>query len=217
MPEMIKIYIRENPGKATPVERATFYREEIARSQAGLRVERFVEVIYVFIFTEVGELIIQKRSKEKWHNANLLDKSIGGHVQHGDSPNLTAMIETIQELQVPSIVLENHTDFMRTFDILSEYIYTSALLEYITSEYIESKKIIDWKEVIIWNLAHVYFGIYGWPVKNIDREAKWILYYTIDDLTAEITLHPTIFSHDLSDMLVRYGDQMRAFLSKIWH
>ncbi len=65
MPEMIKIYIRENPGKATPVERATFYREEIARSQAGLRVERFVEVIYVFIFTEVGELIIQKRSKEK--------------------------------------------------------------------------------------------------------------------------------------------------------
>jgi NUDIX domain len=105
MPEIINIHTRENPGKSTPYDRSLFYDEEILRSRSGLPVMRYVEVIHVFLFTESGELIVQKRSKEKRHNPNLQDKSIGGHVQYGDNPNLTAMIEAIQELQVPSIVL----------------------------------------------------------------------------------------------------------------
>lgn len=160
MSEIINIYTRENPGKSIPFERSLFYDEEIQRSKSGLPVVRYIEVVNIFLFTESGELIIQKRSKEKRHNANLLDKSIGGHVQNGDSPNLTAMIETIQELQVPSIVLGNNTDFMRTFSVLSKYINTSALLEYVSSEYMDSEKIFDGEKVTIGNLAHIYFGIY---------------------------------------------------------
>jgi isopentenyldiphosphate isomerase len=94
------------------------------------------------LLNEHGELIIQKRAKTKNHNPNLLDKSIGGHVQYGDSPNLTAMIETIQELQTPSIVLENRADFERTLDVLRAYTATTAVMQYIeTIDFISSKYI----------------------------------------------------------------------------
>ncbi len=217
MSEIINIYTRENPGKSIPFERSLFYDEEIQRSKSGLPVVRYIEVVNIFLFTESGELIIQKRSKEKRHNANLLDKSIGGHVQNGDSPNLTAMIETIQELQVPSIVLGNNTDFMRTFSVLSKYINTSALLEYVSSEYMDSEKIFDGEKVTIGNLAHIYFGIYWWPVKNIDKEAKGILYYTLEDLLSEMEEHPNIFTPDLCTLVPRYTSLMRDFLTKLWH
>lgn len=59
------------------MERSEFYSEEVSRSRNGLTPERYIEVIHIFLFNEHGELIIQKRSKEKNHNPNLLDKSIG--------------------------------------------------------------------------------------------------------------------------------------------
>ena len=72
------------------------------------------------MFNSYGEMIIQKRSFDKNHNPGLLDKSIGGHVQFGDTPDYTAMVETIQELQTPSIVLKNENDFVKTFHLLHQ-------------------------------------------------------------------------------------------------
>lgn len=118
-------------------------------------------MVHIFLFNEHGELIVQKRSKEKQHNPNLLDKSIGGHVQNGDNPNLTAMIETIQELQTPSIVLNTESDFARTYSVLQEYITTSVILQYIDTLDILSRKVIDGKVVSIGNRVHTYFGIYA--------------------------------------------------------
>jgi hypothetical protein len=79
------------------MDRDDFYAEQIALAESGKLTNKYVEVVNVFLFTEHGELIVQKRSREKKHNANLLDKSMGGHVRCGDTPSLTAMIETVQE------------------------------------------------------------------------------------------------------------------------
>ncbi len=216
MSEIINTYSQKNPWKVIPMERSEFYSEEVSRSRNGLTPERYIEVIHIFLFNEHGELIIQKRSKEKNHNPNLLDKSIGWHVQHGDAPNLSSMIETIQELQTPSIVLNTQSDFLRTYAVLKDYISTSAVLQYIDTRDSISLKVIGKEIVPIWNRIHTYFGIYGWRVKNIDKEAKWILYYSLEDLAEEIQDHPEIFTHDLSDALIRYSGAMNEFLLSIW-
>ncbi len=216
MSEIIHTYTVQNPWMMIPQDRNDFYAEEFVRWKNGWTPERYIEVVYIFLFNEHGELIIQKRSKEKTHNPNLLDKSVGWHVQYGDTPNLTAMIETIQELQTPSIVLHTPSDFLRTYEVLKNYITTSALLQYIDTRDSISQKIIGNEIVSIWNRIHTYFGIYGWRVKNVDKEAKWILYYSLEDLTEEIELHPEIFTYDLCDALIRYSGDMNQFLASVW-
>jgi isopentenyldiphosphate isomerase len=215
MSELINIYTKGWSTKANSLDRATFYHEEIERAKQWLKPERYIEVVHIYLFNEHGELIIQKRSKEKAHNPKLLDKSIGGHIQSGDSPNLTAMIETIQELKTPSIVFENQAEFMRTYSVLKHYISTSALLEYIGTEDIISSKLLWWKIVPIGNRVHTYFGIYAGMVKNIDRESRWILYYSLEDLIEEMEENPGIFTNDLHDALTVYRNRMKEFLSLV--
>ena len=216
MSEPIITYSAMNIGKAIPYDRSEFYNEEIARCKLWKKPDRYIEVVHIFLFNEHGEIIIQKRSREKRHNPNLLDKSIGGHMQNGDTPNLTAMIETIQELHTPSIVLNSHSDFMRTYGVLKEYISTSALLEYIDSIDLISEKIIDDTIISIGNRVHTYFWIYSGRVKNIDKEAKWILFYSLDELEWELDKNPEIFTNDLRKAIWRYAESMRYFLSEIW-
>lgn len=68
-------------------------------------------------------------------------------MQHGDAPNLSSMIETIQELQTPSIVLNTQSDFLRTYAVLKDYISTSAVLQYIDTRDSISLKVIG-KEIV---------------------------------------------------------------------
>lgn len=217
MSEIINIYTKWMPHKSLPYERDVFYSEEFERSKKWGDISRYIEVIFVFLFNEHGELIIQKRSKTKSHNPNLLDKSIGGHVQHWDNPNLTAMIETIQELQTPSIVLENRDDFLRTFDVLREYTTTTAVMQYIETRDFESIKVMQGERISIGNRAHIYFGTYAWRVKNVDKEAKWILYYSLDELKDEIESRGDIFTEDLRYILTHYEAEMRTFITLVWH
>lgn len=133
MSEIINTYPFDHQEQLIPMDRDDFYAEQIALAEIGKPVNKYVEVVNVFLFTEHGELIVQKRSREKKHNPNLLDKSMGGHIRCGDSPSLTAMFETVQELETPSIVLNSRIDFLKAHKTLRTYLATTAILEFITT------------------------------------------------------------------------------------
>jgi hypothetical protein len=40
-------------------------------------------------------------------------------------------------------------------------------------------KIIDWEKIKIANKTHLYIWVYLWSIKNVDREVKWILFYSM--------------------------------------
>lgn len=52
----------------------------------------------------------------------------------GDSPHHTVMLETVQELLTPSIVLGNRIEFLKTYDAMRDYLTTVALLKYMGSD-----------------------------------------------------------------------------------
>jgi isopentenyldiphosphate isomerase len=133
MSEIINTYSSEHQDQLIPMDRDEFYAEQIALAESGHPTNKYVEVVNVFLFTEHGELIVQKRSREKKHNPNLLDKSMGGHIRNGDSPSLTALFETVQELETPSVVMDNRIDFQKAYSTLENYLSTTAILEYITT------------------------------------------------------------------------------------
>ncbi|MEI8091423.1 MAG: NUDIX domain-containing protein [bacterium] len=108
------------------------------------------------LFNESGEIILQKRASHKRHNANLLDKTIGGHITNGDEPNYTMMVEAVQELGVPSLVTKDYAEFIKTYGLLSAYLKSIALIEYIDTQTFEFKKNFDDEMVVISNRVHFY-------------------------------------------------------------
>lgn len=57
--------------------------------------------------------------------------------------------------------------------------------------------------------------MYGGKVKNVDREAKGILYYGLEDLLEEMKEFPDTFTQDMHFYIKNYLPAMREFLATI--
>lgn len=215
MDEKINVYDLNTANKSIPYSRKKFYKNQIDLYLSKGKPTLAAEIVDIFLFNDHGELIIQKRSREKTHNPNLQDKSIGGHVKWGDTPDYTVMVETVQELKVPSIVLRNDTDFNKTHNLLIDYLDTVAIIKHVDTQIMKLPKIINNEKIVIANKVHLYFGVYQGRVKTEDREAKGVLSYTLSDLNQEINQMPEAFTDDLKIMIQEYKNQIQKFIKTI--
>lgn len=211
MPEKVSTYLLAKSAVAIPMDRDEFYQEQINEFKKTKKATRAVEIVDLLLFGEDGELYVQKRNDKKFHNPGLLDKSIGGHIQFGDSVDYTVMVETVQEMRVPSIVLRNDDDYVKTFKLLKNYLNSVAIVKHIDSKTHVLRKLFHEDEVMIANKIHLFFGVYGGPVKTVDKEAKGVLMYSIKDLRKEIDEHPERFTHDLIFFIEYYKSQIQNF------
>ncbi len=215
MPETIITYSLDEKDVATPMDRDKFYNEQIETFKKNKQPTRAVEIVEIILINERCEMIVQKRSGAKRHNPCLFDKSIGGHIQYGDSPDYTVMVETVQELQIPSIVLRNEDDFKKTYKLLFNYLNTTAIIKHIETKFYNLEKIFDGEKIIIANKKHTYIGIYAGAVKTVDREAKGILFYDLESLNKELKSFPDIFTNDLHVFMKEYGKEIENFVKFI--
>lgn len=215
MKEIVSTYDIANQEVVLPMDRANFYAEQVENFQKKLKPTRAVGIVDVFIFDSAGEVFIQKRSSSKTHNARLFDKTIGGHIAYGDKSDYTVMVETVQELQVPSIVLKNELDFNKTYSLLNTYLNTVAIIKEIDCRIYPMTKNISGENVSILNKVHLYFGVYDGAVNTVDREAKGVFLYSLKELEAEIKANPGSFSYDLIFLMKKYRRQMDQFIKTI--
>lgn len=194
-----------SPGNISSYSRKQFYDEQFSDSSNE---NLAVHVVAVFIVTTGGEILLQKRSADKRHNARLIDKTLGGHVTYGDDPDYTVMVETVQELLTPSIVLKNEEDFAKTYMLLKNYLNTVALIKHSETKEIELTKIVYGKPYGINNVMHMYFGIYDGSTKPADKESAGMLYYKIEDLDTEILATPNQFTDDLKKLFSAYKNDL---------
>ena len=158
MDEKVVVFELKTSGKGKPFSRKKFYDLQIERYHKNGKPLIAVEIVNIFLFNEYGELLVQKRSRAKRHNPNLQDKSIGGHVKWGDTPDYTVMVETIQELKVPSIVLRTNSNFTKTYNLLRDYLDTVAIIKQIDTQILKLPKIIDNKKIVIGNKVNIYLA-----------------------------------------------------------
>lgn len=215
MAETIKTFLIENPFETLPMDRKDFYDEQIKAFKQYGKPTRAVEIINILIFNSHGELIIQKRSFDKTHNPGLLDKSIGGHIENGNTPDYTVMVETIQELQTPSIVLKNQEDFDKTYTLLGKYLETVSLICSFKTALHSPVKIINKENVQIANKMYLYIGVYDGRIRPVDREAKGVLFYSLKELEKEMSELPEAFTGDLHLIMKEYKDEIHEFVNKI--
>lgn len=217
MSEIISTYLLDEPDVVVPMARNEFYKEQVGVFKKTGKPTRAVEIIHVFVFNESGELFVQKRSHDKAHNPGLLDKSIGGHVQEGDPIDYTVMVETVQELQVPSIVLRSEHDFKKTMGLLHSYLNTIAIMKHfhVDTKFHLLDRVMNGEVVTIANKVHLFFGVYGGRIKTVDKEATGVLLYTLDNLAKELETFPDMFTNDLKYYFEHYQKDMKEFVKNI--
>lgn len=209
--EIVNTYRIDEPETLAPMNRGKFYEEQIESFKKHNRPTRAVDIVGCLIFNPKGEVLLQKRSHSKNHNPGLIDKTLGGHIQYGDVPDYTVMVETIQELQTPSIVLRNKNDFEKTFDLLRGYLGTVSLIKYVDSDIHILPKIIKDERIDIANRLHFYIGVYNGRVKPSDGEAQGVLWYSLEDLEKEMARFPETFTDDIKIFMKRYANQIKEF------
>jgi len=215
MGEIVNTYLLADPDNVIPMDRDEFYKEQIEVFKKTRKSSRACEIVDCLIFNSDNEILIQKRSFEKNHNPGLLDKSIGGHVQYGDTLDYTMMVETVQELQTPSIVLRNYQDFKKALILLSKYLNTIAIVNHSLSKILILEKVIKGKKIKIANKVNLFFGIYDGAIKPVDKEAKGVLYYSLNEIDNEIEKFPEAFSDDLKVILKDFRPEIEKFLAII--
>jgi isopentenyldiphosphate isomerase len=215
MSEILNTYLLSDPETIVPMDRDEFYKEQIKEYKKNGAPNRAVDIIDVFIFNRQHELLIQKRSFEKNHNPGLLDKSIGGHVHYDDTPDFAVMIETVQELQTPSIVLRSQKDFKKTHGLLGDYLGTIAIIKHSESKIHILEKLLNREVIQIANRTHIYFGVYDGRIRPVDREAKGVLWYSLSELDKEMKKFPETFTKDMHFFLKEYRAPMEEFLKSI--
>lgn len=198
-----------------PMNRDDYYNVILEAHKKWEEPKNSVEVIQVLLFNLQGELIVQKRSSTKKHNPNLLDKSIWWHIRVWDTPDHTVMLETVQELEVPSFVLHGRNEFLNKLTVLKEYLHTVWLIRYIDCEVHVFKQMFDEESVKVPKKFHLYFGVYGWSTRTVDREAKWILRYSLDEIDKEIEKYPNLYTDDFRFFLSEYREQINQFIEDI--
>lgn len=215
MSEILNTFLLDDPETPIPMDRDDFYAEQIEAYRKTGKPTRACEIVDVFIFNSDKEMLVQKRSHHKKHNPGLFDKSIGGHVRYGDTPDYTVMVETVQELQTPSIVLKNKADFKKTLDLLRDYLTTVSIIEHGHSNITLFEKKIDDGPVIIANKVHLYLGIYDGRMKTVDKEAQGLLTYNLEDLKQEMKTNPSLFTNDMHVLIRKFSSDIEDFLDSL--
>ncbi|MBU1039118.1 NUDIX domain-containing protein [Patescibacteria group bacterium] len=215
MSEILSTFLLEDVERSIPMERDEFYKEQTEVFKKVGKPTRACEIVHVLIFNSHGELLLQKRSYDKNHNAGLLDKSVGGHIRYGDTADYSVMVETVQELQTPSIVLKNDDDFKKTLVLLSDYLSTIAVVKHSHSKIYNLKRVISGETIIIANKLHAYFGLYDGSIKPVDREASGVLFYSLANLDKEMISLPEAFTSDMHILLKELRSEIEVFLGMI--
>ncbi len=213
MDEEVIVSPLENPFESQAYSRQKYYDEQSKQEKPP---KLAMHIVSLLLFGLDGEIILQKRAGNKRHNPSLIDKTLGGHIKYGDTPDYTVMVETIQELLTPSVVLGNSNDFWKTLALLTPYLDTIAVnVKKIVRPW-RLGKLVGGENHNIDNIVHLYFGVYGGRMRPADREAAGVLYYSsLEQLEQEIADHPDIFTDDIKQICAVYHDDILEFQREV--
>ena len=207
MSEKLEIYdLDENLIEVK--DRDEFYKEIKEEFKETGKITKQVKRVLLLLMNPKGKIVLQRRNSSKQENSGLFDKTIGGHVEEGDSYDVTLIKECAEELGFPVSILED-SDFsralkktdLRVIGIFKEIDYNSNF---------QSTRISKGEKKFIQPyMQTVYVGYYDGPLQFIDGESSGIQLYTIEELENEIKKSPDFFTEDLKILFEKYEDELR--------
>ena len=202
MPEQIEVFDLE--GEFIKVEdRDKFYKEIKAEYSKNKKITKKVKTIRLLLLNSKGRIVIQRRNFTKEENPGLYDKTIGGHVQEGESYHITLVRECAEELGFPVSVLSSGE-----FDFASKHTDLNIVgifkqLDYI-SQFDSVRFTKTGKKFVQPYMTTIYIGYYDGSIQFIDGESSGIQLYTVEELKKAIKANPNDYTEDLKFMITKY-------------
>ncbi len=194
------------------VGRSEFYKEQVELARKGIEPSKRVEVVQIFITDPRNQTVfISRRSEEKDWNGGLFDKTVGGHLQHGDSVEETVAMEMMQEIAVPCFFPRSHK-FVGTYKKLKRQMNVSALLRHVTTRDVILTKRFKTEDVKIANRAHLIFGAFAGATNTLDDEAMGVMRFSIPQLQRDLAERPHLYTQEMHFWIGEYGGLLAQFM-----
>lgn len=203
MSELLEIY--ELDGTLLEIkDRKQFYQQSREEFEKTGKISKKIKRIGVLLMNSIGRIYLQKRSELKTENANLYDKTVGGHVEAGSTFELTVVKECAEELGFPSTIIS---------DIEFEKAIKSVNLEIIgILRKVDHLAIFNSERILKSGgnfiqpyITDIYIGYYDGPIKFVDGESSGVETFSLAQLEKEIANHPDKFTEDLKYMVKNYS------------
>lgn len=209
-------YVGQPYKKAEPMNRTRFYEEQCAVARANGSPTRMAEVVHLFLFNQMGQILLQLRADDKGHNPGLLDKPVAGHILSGSPPRRSVTAEAMQEIGVPCYMVGERESLKDAVSELRVHLNRQAVVMRIITTDATLHKVFrtadGGRETLpLAYRVHLYFGLYYGDFQFLDGEAKDIKAYALADLCREIEERPALFTNDVGYWLKAKGDQFEQF------
>lgn len=202
MSEIIYTYPIDNPDIVIPMERNKFYAEQSALTLPT----RYAGVIHWILINTNGEILLQQRAENKWHNPWMYDKSFGWHIQYWSTAYRTIQEETIQELWIPCFHTRDKNDFIDALRVNKHYLSQVAITQHIGQSCNIDIRLMNGKEIAIWNKTDFFIWVSNARASFNDWEVQWTTLIRLEDLRKKLskdTKH-RIYTIDLQNILETY-------------
>ncbi|KKT01005.1 MAG: NUDIX hydrolase [Candidatus Nomurabacteria bacterium GW2011_GWF2_43_8] len=187
-------------------DRATFYKEIKDEFKRTGKITRKIESIRILLLNSKGRIYLQKRSSTKKENANLYDKTIGGHISNSETKSVTVIKECAEELGFPAVVLseEEFNDSISSLDLS----VVGVLKQVSESQNFLSVRKTEDGDFLQPFITYFYIGYYDGSITFKDGESSGLETFSIEELLKELKKNPEKFTDDLKYMVENYKEYL---------
>jgi isopentenyl-diphosphate delta-isomerase len=137
--------------------------EKIKAHQEGLLHRAFS----VFIFNEKGEMLLQQRSKNKYHSAGLWTNACCSHPKPGEDIQSAAQRRLHEEL-----------GFVTSIEEIFDFIYKSSFKNGLTE----------------YEFDHVFIGIFDDPIEPDKKEVSDYCFKSLEEIKSSLQSQPGLYT-----------------------
>jgi isopentenyldiphosphate isomerase len=204
--EIITLYTKEAPDAPFACGRTEYYDNDFTT-----HTDHYPAIIDVLLFNTHGDLLLQKRGRNKRNNPGKLHTTVGGHINWGERPEFSLVHECMEELGAP-VLLFPKEDYAQALAKLGPYTHKAALLYEVADVFrnhsadpIENRRHIKDR---IW----LYFGRYDGPVEIQDRESAGYEWMSLEEFEREFKTDPSQFTSGLKLFIETFQTEIREFI-----
>ncbi len=183
-----------------------FYTQTEAEYTATGQITRQVKIVHCLLMHSDGRVYVQRRNPQDLQNPNLLDKTVGGHISAGDTPEATLHKECQEEIGVPVVL----ADDLSTIHSAGNLVQTAVCRVVNENAQFASRRIrTDGTDFIQPYIVTTYIGYYDGAFQFNDTEAVAIETWAVADLQQALTNTPEQFTNDLRLIVEAYQDYLQ--------
>ena len=215
MPELLDTFSIEGEHTGNQEKKAMHQQMQKEFFETGKVSIRHKDV-KLLLLTGNGRVVLQRRSKWKGDNPGKWDKTVGGHIESGDSADLTMLKECAEELGIPATIVKTD-EFEQTLKI-TDLNVLGILTRLTYLDNFQSKRELAngqiWTEP---SMTQFYIGYYDGAIRFIDKESCGIQVFTKEELENELQSYPDAFTEDVRYILSKFHDNIKPVTGKRKH